>query len=97
MKSGGDFHQQKICAFSVAPCVGCLSPSPISLPVNLVGSGNKEEEKKDEEKEEEEEEEKRDDEEKEKSKDKVTDQDLRRRRRRTYMVCLQVILMSGQC
>ena len=54
MKSGGDFPQKIFCAFSVAPCVGCLSPSPISLPVNLVGSGNKEDEEEMDEEEDEE-------------------------------------------
>ena len=51
--------------------VGCFYPSPISLPVNLVGSGNKEDEEEmdeeeDEEMDEEEGEEKERDEEREK-------------------------------
>ena len=39
--------------------VGCFYPSPISLPVNLVGSGNKEDEEEDEEGEEKERDEER--------------------------------------
>ena len=65
---GIGYASKIFCDFLQHP-VGSFYPSPISLPVNLVGSGNKEDEENDEEKEE-----------REGGREK---KDLRRRKRRT--------------